>query len=158
MKRGQEDKKTTQTSRLLDRIGPVAQWPSGPVAQGPSGPIRWKYFRYWWVVREYFPSDKYYYYSYSQVLEFTNYSYSYLYRSWLRESIPIPIRGKKTICWSLLLMNGLRYNFLYTPLYILVHYTVHYNVHFKEHRYQSVSLFLQEQYPTSLLDNIQYSV
>ena len=37
---------------------------------------------------------EYYSYSYLQVLEFTNYSYSYLYRIWLRESIPIPIRGK----------------------------------------------------------------
>ena len=53
-----------------------------------------KYFSYSWIVRKYFPSDKYYSYSYSQVLEFTNYSYSYLYRSWLRKSIPIPIRRK----------------------------------------------------------------
>ena len=47
-----------------------------------------------WIICEYFPSDKYYSYSYSQVLEFTNYSYSYSYRSWLRQSILIPIRGK----------------------------------------------------------------
>ena len=44
------------------------------------------------IIRENFPSDKYYSYSYLQVLEFMNYSYSYLYRSWLSESIPIPIR------------------------------------------------------------------
>ena len=37
---------------------------------------------------------EYYSYSYSQVLGFMNYSYFYSYRSWLRESIPIPIRGK----------------------------------------------------------------
>ena len=50
--------------------------------------------RYLWIIHKYFPSDKYYSYSYSQVMEFTNYSYSYSYRSWLRESFPIPIRGK----------------------------------------------------------------
>ena len=48
-----------------------------------------------WIIRKYFPSDKYYSYSYWQVLEFTNYSYSYSYRSWLRESIPILFCGKK---------------------------------------------------------------
>ena len=36
-----------------------------------------KDIRYLWIIRKYFPSDKYYSYSYSQVLEFTNYSYSY---------------------------------------------------------------------------------
>ena len=56
--------------------------------------------RYSWIIREYFLSDKYYSYSYLQVLELTNYSYSYLYRSMLQESIPI--YGKNTICWSLL--------------------------------------------------------
>ena len=50
--------------------------------------------RYSWIICEFLPSDKYYSYSYSQVLEFTNYSYSYLYRIWLRKSIPIPIRRK----------------------------------------------------------------
>ena len=30
---------------------------------------------------------------YLQVLEFTNYFYSYLYGSWLRKSIPVPICG-----------------------------------------------------------------
>ena len=34
-------------------------------------------FRYFWIICECTPSDKYYSYSYSQVLEFTNYSYSY---------------------------------------------------------------------------------
>ena len=47
-----------------------------------------------WINREYLPSDKYYSYSYSQVLEFMNNSYFYSYRSWLCKSIPIPIRGK----------------------------------------------------------------
>ena len=56
--------------------------------------MREKIIRYSWIIREYFPSDEYYSYSYSQVLGFTNYSYSYSYRSWLCESIPIPIRGK----------------------------------------------------------------
>ena len=53
---------------------------------------RRKKFRYSWRVCEYFPSDEYYSLSYLQVFEFTNYSYSYSYRSWLRKSIPI--RGK----------------------------------------------------------------
>ena len=61
------------------------------------------YFRYSWITREYFPSDEYYSYSYSQVLKFTNYSYSYLYKSCLRESIPIPICGKN----NYLLITGL---------------------------------------------------
>ena len=43
---------------------------------------------------KYLPSDEYYFYSYSQVLEFTKYSYSYSYRSWIRKSIPIPICRK----------------------------------------------------------------
>ena len=33
--------------------------------------------RYLWSIHEYFLSDEYYSYSYSQVLELTNYSYSY---------------------------------------------------------------------------------
>ena len=45
--------------------------------------------RYLWTIRKYFPSDKYYSYSYCQVLEFTNYSFSYSYRSWLCKFIPI---------------------------------------------------------------------
>ena len=49
---------------------------------------------YLWIICKYFPSDKYYSYSYLQVLEFTNYSYSYLYRSCLRQYIPIPIIKK----------------------------------------------------------------
>ena len=55
------------------------------------------YFRYLWIIHKFFPSDKYFYsilYFNSQVLEFTNYSYSYLFRSLLRKSIPIPIHGK----------------------------------------------------------------
>ena len=57
---------------------------------------KWKkiYFRYLWINRKYFPNEKYYSYSYSKVLGFTNFSYSYSYRSWLHESIPIPICGK----------------------------------------------------------------
>ena len=56
--------------------------------------------RYPGNICEFFPSDEYYFYSNLQVLEFTNYSYSYSYRSWLCESIPIPIRGKN--CYSLI--------------------------------------------------------
>ena len=52
------------------------------------------YFRYSWIICRYFPSDKNYSYSYSQVLGLTNYSYSYSNRSWLHESIPIRICGK----------------------------------------------------------------
>ena len=51
-----------------------------------------KYSRCLWIICKYFLSDKYY--SYSQVLWFTNYSYSYSYKSWLRKSIPIPICQK----------------------------------------------------------------
>ena len=50
--------------------------------------------RYFRIICEYFPSDEYYSYSYLQIFEFTNYSYSYSSRGWLRKSIPIPIRGK----------------------------------------------------------------
>ena len=53
--------------------------------------------RYSLIIHKYFPSKECYSYSYSQVLEFTNYSYSYLYRSWLCESLHIPICGKKLL-------------------------------------------------------------
>ena len=46
------------------------------------------------MICEYIPCDKYYSYSYSQVLEFTNYSYSYLYINWLCKTIPILICGE----------------------------------------------------------------
>ena len=52
------------------------------------------YFMYLWIIYEFFPSEKFYSYSYLHILEFTNYSYSYSYRSWLHKSIPIPIRGE----------------------------------------------------------------
>ena len=65
------------------------------------------YFRYLWIIREYFPSDKYCSYSYLQVLVFTNYSYSYSYRSWLPESIPILIRGKNN--YSLITEASLKF-------------------------------------------------
>ena len=51
-----------------------------------------KYFRFSWIIPEYLPSVEYYSYSYSQVLEFTDFSDSYSY--WLRESSPIPIHGE----------------------------------------------------------------
>ena len=51
-------------------------------------------FRYLWIICEYFPSDKYSSYSYSWVLGFTNYFYSYSYRSWLCEFISISICGE----------------------------------------------------------------
>ena len=51
------------------------------------------YFRFLWIIWEYFQSDKNYSYSYLQVLEFTNYSYSYSYsyRSWLCKSIGLGV-------------------------------------------------------------------
>ena len=52
-----------------------------------------KIFRYSWNICKNLPFDKYY--SFLQVSEFTNYLYSYSYRSWLRQSIPIPISGGK---------------------------------------------------------------
>ena len=56
--------------------------------------LRKIYIRKEWIICKYFPSDEYNSYSYLQVLEFTNYSYSYSYRSWLCKSIPIPICAK----------------------------------------------------------------
>ena len=50
---------------------------------------RINYFRYLWIIGDYFPSEECYSYSYLQVLKFTNYSYSNSFRSWLRKSIPI---------------------------------------------------------------------
>ena len=59
---------------------------------------RTKYFRYLWIFCQYFLSDKYY--SYYQVLNFTNYSYSYLYGSWLRKFIPYPICNTNNHSWN----------------------------------------------------------
>ena len=72
--------------------------------------MREKYFRYLWITREWFPSDQYYSYSHSQVLEFKNYSYSYSYNSWLRKSIPIPILGENN--YSLITVTKLHQKFI----------------------------------------------
>ena len=49
--------------------------------------------RYSWIIRDYFLSDEYYFYSYSHVLEFTNYSCLFVQKLALRNN-SFPIRRK----------------------------------------------------------------
>ena len=63
------------------------------------------YSSYSWIVCKYFPSDKYYFYSYSQVLEFTNYSYSYCTELGSANLFLFLFAGKITIRWSLTWYN-----------------------------------------------------
>ena len=86
------------------------------------------YFRYLWIICDYFPSDKYHSYSYSQVLEFTNWSYSSSYRSWLRKSIPIPIIGKNNYSLIIVTEEAWMVVFLIATLWCLLQYDVQYSV------------------------------
>ena len=83
------------------------------------------YFRYSWIIHKYSPSDKYYFYSYSHFSEITNYSYSYSYRSWLCESIPIPICGKNN--YLLITVLLVRFMFPKTKMSVLANQSIVYS-------------------------------
>ena len=108
-----------------------------------------------WIICKYFPSDEHYSYTYSQLLEFKNYSYSYLYRSWLRESIPIPIRRKNNyslitvlhFSYCILTVVGVALQFCWTKISVRLEQIMHFFLFFEIKNLSTIllDLILQQQ-------------